>query len=206
MRSFCSAFWKISPFLLILPLLVLFAGCSSTAVVQATPGTSTATPSSTTPTAVVSQVTPTPTATPAQPVPTPTPQTGVASYVGKWEVHDSLLTINTNNTGVEQWNSGPCEQQMCNGNAQVLFTTNSDGSITGTIQSVTYTQWNSDPAPAGFQPDPSDPQAGDTFQLQHSGPHLLYTTWLGTLSSLNSGNRYWCDTYAQNAGWKQCGA
>src|SRR5579885_2198562 len=134
-------------------------------------------------------------------------QTVFTSYVGKWEVHGSLLSINANHTGLEQWNAGPCADQMCNGNAQITFTENADGSIKGTIQSVSYTQWNGNPAPAGFQPDSADPRAGNAFQLQHSGVHLLYTTWLGAQSgTLNSGNRYWCDSYAVKAGWKQCGA
>lgn len=139
-------------------------------------------------------------------------QTAFPSYVGKWEVHGSLLTINANHTGLEQWNVGPCststtEVQMCNGNAKITFTEHADGSIKGAIQSVSYSQWNGGPAPTGFQPDPADPRAGDSFQLQHSGAHLLYTTWFGArLSYLNSSNRYWCDSYALKSGWKQCGA
>jgi hypothetical protein len=131
------------------------------------------------------------------------------SYVGKWEVHGSLLSINANHTGLEQWNVGPCSDagQMCNGNAHITFTVNADGSIKGTIQSVSYSQWNGNPAPTGFQPNAADPRAGDTLQLQHSGVHLLYTTWFGErLSALNTSNRYWCDSYAVKAGWKQCGA
>ncbi len=145
-------------------------------------------------------------------MPTSTTQTAFTSYVGKWEVHDSLLSINANHTGLEQWNVGPCsesttEVQMCNGNAKITFTENADGSIKGTIQSVSYSQWDGGPAPTGFQPDSADPRAGDTFQLQHSGAHLLYTTWFGErLSYLNNSNRYWCDSYASKAGWKQCGA
>lgn len=173
---------KMRCLVLLLPLALLCVGCSS----QASPPTD------------VFQASPTPTATAQQ---------GFASYVGKWEVHDSLLTIQTNKTGLEQWNAGPCSGQMCNGNAQITFVEKADGSIQGTIQFVSYSQWNGDPAPTGFQPGVDDPQAGDTFQLQHSGSHLLYTTWLGAkASSLNSGNRYWCDSYAVKSGWKQCGA
>ena len=178
--------------------LVLLCGCSSLQTSQASP----------TPTSVAQQASPTPTATAQQASPTPTSvaQAVFPSYVGKWEVHGSLLTINTNHTGLEQWNAGPCASAMCNSNAQITFTENADGSIKATIQSVSYTQWNGTPAPAGYQPDPSAPQAGDTFQLQHSGAHLLYTTWLGKSSSLNKNNRYWCDSYALKAGYQQCGA
>jgi hypothetical protein len=138
--------------------------------------------------------------------PTPKAQTAFTSYIGKWEVHGSLLTINTNHTGLEQWNAGPCSTSMCNGNATIIFTENADGSIKGTIHSTSYTQWSGTPAPTGFQPNATDPQVGDSFQLQHSAAHLLYTTWFGRLSYLNNNNRYWCDSYALKAGWKQCGA
>src|SRR5215472_10045459 len=125
-----------------------------------------------------------------------------ASYAGKWEVHGSLLTITTQRTGLEQWNVGPCTQastetRLCNGNANITFTVNPDGSIKGTIQSAWYSQWDGTPVPTGFQSDPENPQAGDTFELHHDGAHLLYTTWFGARqSSLNAGNRYWCDSYA----------
>ena len=172
-----------------LPLLalVLLCGCSSLATSQA----------SQTPTAAAQQPSPTPTAA----------QTAFPSYVGKWQVHDALLTIDADQTGLFQWNAGPCGSgQMCNGNAHLAFTAQADGSIQATIQAVSYTLWSGDPAPAGYQPSADDPQAGDSFQLQHSGAHLLYTTWLGAVSSFNDGNRYWCDTFALNAGWSQCGA
>lgn len=137
---------------------------------------------------------------------TPRAQTAFTSYVGNWEVHDSLLTIHLNHTGLEQWNVGPCSGSMCNGNAKITFTENVDGSITGTIQSISYSQWNGSAVPTGFQPDTADLQTGNSFQIQHNGTHLLYTTWSGKLSYLNNNNRYWCDSYALNAGWKQCGA
>ena len=134
-----------------------------------------------------------------------------ASYVGKWEVHGSLLTINAKRTGLELWNAGACTQSMtetrlCEGNATITFTVNADGSIKGTFQSVWYTQGNGEPAPAGFQSDPENPQAGDTFELQHHGAHLLYTTWFGRLSNLNRYNRYWCDSSTSPADRPLCGA
>src|SRR5215470_1813551 len=100
------------------------------------------------------------------------------SYVGKWEVHGSLLTIDVKRTGLVLWNAGPCvqsstETQLCNGNAKITFTVNPDGSIKGTTQSVWYTQWSGQPAPAGYQPDPDGQKVGDTFELQHHGTHLL---------------------------------
>jgi hypothetical protein len=184
----------------LLPLLavVLLCGCGPVLASPASASTPIPTPIPTS----TAAPTPAPTLTP-----TPDTQKIFASYVGKWEVHDSILTINADQTGLEQWNEGPCADAMCNGDAKITFTENTDGSIKGTIQSVTYSKWDGSPAPNGFQGDPADPQAGDTFQLQDTMAHLLYTTWLGNASSsLNSGNRYWCDSYALKAGWQQCGA
>lgn len=209
-------------YLLLVLSLVLLCGCSSLEAAQ-TPPTPTVPAQQATPTSTASaqQATPTPTedtqATPtpigdfqqATPTPTVDAQAAFTLYVGQWEVHDSLLSIQANQTGHEQWNVGPCSSagQMCNGTAQITFTKNADGSIKGTIQSVNYSQWNGNPAPGGFQPSSTDLRAGDTFQLQQSGAHLLYTTWFGQrLSSLNTSNRYWCDPFALKAGWKQCGA
>ncbi len=200
MFTFVCSLWKKHCFLLLLPL-VLLCGCSSLETFPASP----------TATAAAKQVPPMATAAAKQvpPMATAAAQMVFTSYVGTWEVHGSLLAINANHTGLEQWNVGPCSNagQMCNGNAHITFAENGDGSIRGTIQSVSYTQWNGDPAPTGFQPDSADPRAGNMFQLQHSGIHLLYTTWFGEQSSsLNNSNRYWCDSYALKAGWKQCGA
>jgi uncharacterized protein (DUF2147 family) len=129
------------------------------------------------------------------------------SYVGKWEVHDAVLTINAGETGLDQWNAGPCGNTMCGGNAHIIFTVNTDGSLKGTIQSVDYTQANGNPPPSGFQPDTADdPQMGYTFQLQRNDVHLLYITWLGSANSLNSGNRYWCGTGASQTDMAKCGA
>ncbi len=186
--------------------LVLLCGCSGgTTQVAATPTPNTA---QATATPHVPQATATLTPTPPQATATPTPnaQTAFVPYVGKWQVHGEVLTIMANQTGLYLWNAGPCSTAMCNGNATILFTENADGSIMGTFQSVSYQQWNGASAPAGYQPSTDDPQPGDTFQLQHSGAHLLYTTWSGKQSDLNNTNRYWCDSYALKAGMKQCGA
>jgi hypothetical protein len=208
MITIVCTLWKRHCLLLLLAL-VLLCGCGSLSTSEPAP----------TPTIVVQQPTPAPTIAVQQPAPTPTPavqqsaptptpavQPAFTSYVGKWQVHDELLTINTNYTGLELWNAGPCSNQMCNGNAHLTLTENMDGSLKATIQSVSYIQWNGNPAPTGFQPT-TDPRAGDTFQLQHSGVHLLYTTWFGArLSFLNTSNRYWCDSYALTTPGNPCGA
>jgi hypothetical protein len=190
MNQFISSFCK--RYALPLLALLLLCGCSSLPAAQTTS-------------------TPTPTASAAaqpSPTPTPAPQSVFPSYVGKWEVHDALMTIKADQTGLMTWNAGPCGSAgLCGGNAPIVFTVNADGSIQGTIQSVTYSQGDGSPAPSDFQPSPDDVQAGYMFQLQHSGAHLLYTTWLGAAASAgNSGNRYWCDPVAASSGWSQCGA
>lgn len=185
-------------FLLILSL-VLLCGCSAL-------GTSQTTPTATGVTNQMSQAA-TSVAKQAPLLATAAAQTVFKSYVGKWEVHDSVLTINANVTGLEQWNAGPCGNTMCGGNAYITFTVNIDGSLKGTIQSVNYSQANGTSAPAGYQPDYAEsPQAGDTFQLQHRGAHLLYTTWFGQGSFLNTNNRYWCGSGASQAEREKCGA
>ena len=213
MSNIIRVLWKKGALFFLLAL-VLLCGCSSLQASQAsttpTPKNQhvSSTPTSPTPTTASQPTSPTPTSSsqPTASTPTTSTQPAFTSYVNKWQVHGSLLTINTNQTGLELWNAGPCAQQMCNGNADIIFTENADGSIKGTILSVNYSQWSGGSAPTGFQAAPTDPQAGDTFQLQHSGAHLLYTTWFGAKSSLNSNNRYWCDAYALKSGWQQCGA
>jgi uncharacterized protein (DUF2147 family) len=185
-------------FLLLLPL-VLLCGCSSLGASQAAPTATVMTnQASLAATAAANQ---------APVAATVAAQTVLQTYVGTWQVHDSVLTIHANGIGLEQWNAGPCGNTMCGGNAQITFTVNTDGSLKGTIQSVTYSQANGTPAPAGYQPaSADDPQAGYTFQLQHSDVHLLYTTWFGQGSSLNNNNRYWCGSGASQAERQKCGA
>jgi hypothetical protein len=186
-------------FLLLFLPLVLLCGCSSTGYAPTAPTvTAIASQAPALATTVVSQ---------APALATAAAQTVVNSYVGKWEVHDSVLTINANETGLLQWNAGPCGGTLCGGNAHITFIVNTDGSLKGTIQSVNYTQANGDPAPSGFQPDTADdPQTGYAFQLQHNDVHLLYTTWLGSASSLNNNNRYWCGSGASQTDQAKCGA
>src|SRR5689334_3002505 len=91
---------------LLLLALILLGGCSSLSI---------------------SQTSPAPTTAPQQPTPTPTADTQAtfASYVGKWEVHDALLTINADQTGLLIWNAGPCGSAgLCGGNAPIVFTVN----------------------------------------------------------------------------------
>lgn len=154
--------------------------------------------------------TPTPSPTALPPTPTPRPTAAHApsysTFVGTWQVHGATLTIFKISGGIYTWNAGPCDTSMCHGYADILFTDNGNGTLTGQIHTVNYyTSSNSAPSPS-FTPPAGDPKGGYTFLLQHNGSHLLYTTWQGSASGLNSGNRNWCDAYAASHGYKQCGA
>jgi hypothetical protein len=191
LKVVCSH-WRKRWFFLILPL-VLLCGCSSLGNAPAAPAA----------TVVVNQASLAATAAAKQAplMATAAAQTVLATYAGKWDAHDVELTINANGTGLEVWNAGPCDNTMCGGNASLTFIVNTDGSLTGTIHSVSYSQNNGTSAPSGFQPDPGDPKAGDVIQIQRSGAHLLFSKG----NSLNS-NRYWCGNGASQADHGKCGA
>jgi hypothetical protein len=126
--------------------------------------------------------------------------------VGTWHVHDATLTIFKISGGTYTWNAGPCDNSLCHGDADIIFTDNGNGTLTGQIHTVSYyTSSNSAPS-SSFTPPTDDPKSGNTFLLQHNGVHLLYITWKGSASGLNSGNRNWCDSYAVSHGYTQCGA
>jgi hypothetical protein len=126
----------------------------------------------------------------------------INSYVGSWTVHDERLTINANATGSLDWNAGPCAtvggSSLCAGLGNLNFTTNLDGSLTGTYQSISYVPSSGQLAP-GYQPSSDDPKVGDTITLKHDGAHLLSAT-------SNSNSWSFCDAYALANGWIQCGA
>jgi RNA polymerase sigma factor (sigma-70 family) len=164
------------------------------------------------PTSVPASITPSPT-----PSPTPSVSPALAAYTGRWLVHGSTLTISPDGTGNETWNAGPCDSNavidggsdttMCEGHAATSFRAVQDA-LVGTIRSVSYSQDDGQTPSAAFTASPDEPQAGDTYRLAFDGTHLLRTTWLGRSSYENNavGNPYWCDTYAENNGWSQCGA
>lgn len=109
--------------------LVLLCGCSGgtpQAVATPTPNTAQVTA---TPTPPQATITLTPTPLQASATLTPNAQTDFVAYVGKWQVHDEVLTIKANQTGLYLWNAGPCSTTMCNGNATIMFTENADGSM-----------------------------------------------------------------------------
>lgn len=198
---FCSVHPRVrgrAILLVFLGLVVLLSGCGN--------GSGFSSTSTTTGSQTVA-VTPT---TAATPTPTPSPTAANASsystFVGTWQVHDATLTIFKISGGTYTWNAGPCDSSMCHGDADIIFTDNGNGTLTGQIHTVSYyTSSNSAPS-SSFTPSADDPKGGYTFLLQHNGNHLLYITWQGSASGLNSGNRNWCDSYAMSHGYTQCGA
>ena len=149
------------------------------------------------------------TPTPSVAASTPTSATSsLASFVGQWHVHDGTMTIKADGTGEQTWNAGPCggsSTQLCGGQADLAFTSNSDGTITGAFGAVTYLQADSTPAPPGFDPGSDAPKAGDSFTLRHVKADLLITTWLNRpdLASPGASNPYWCGSGYSGT---ECGA
>src|SRR5262245_42612260 len=72
----------------------------------------------------------------------------LASFVDIWHVYGSWLRISADGTGLEWWNVGSCSgsasqssRTMCAGNANIVFSGNSDGRITGKITKIWYSNW-----------------------------------------------------------------
>lgn len=194
--------------LVFLGLVVLLSGCGNGSDASSTSTTTRSQTVVATPTTATATPTPSPTALPSTPTPNATAASAssYSTFVGTWQVHDATLTIFKISGGTYTWNAGPCDTSMCHGYADILFTDNGNGTLTGQIHTVSYyTSSNSAPS-SSFTPPADDPKSGYTFLLQHNGNHLLYITWQGSASGLNSGNRNWCDSYAANHGYTQCGA
>lgn len=85
---------------------------------------------------------------------------------------------------------------MCAGTGNLTFTVNSNGSLTGSYQSVAYAS-SGGSLPASYQPPAGYPVAGDSITLTHSGAHLL-------AAKVNGNNYNYCDPTALSQG--QCGA
>lgn len=135
----------------------------------------------------------------------------LASFIGKWYVHGSALTINADGTGVFWSNAGPCfdsfsdpNSPMCAVNEDLVFTGNADGTITGKITKVWYTEWDGSPTPPGYDPGSVGvPRIGDMFKLRLVHPNLLIETWLNRPDYGEGGNPYWCGSDYHG---EECGA
>jgi pimeloyl-ACP methyl ester carboxylesterase len=93
---------------------------------------------------------------------------------GKWYHHGMGFQISRGPlglTGTEYWNE---YGTIVNGQIHLAFTSNADGSLTGTYTtSATYTYVQGGPAdyPDVPNPDPSSPQKGQVITLMPVGPH-----------------------------------
>ena len=148
-------------------------------------------------------------AAPVQAAPT-APALGGDTYwlagSGKWWVHDSQLQISqgpSGLTGDESWNAGGA---IITGHAQIAFTSNADGSLSGTFTtSATYT-YSQQPLPAGFlTPGPTDgPQRGQTFTLVPVAPMLAKS--IAGSGGASVGNPYLCQAGLAPSLSRNCGA
>jgi pimeloyl-ACP methyl ester carboxylesterase len=126
---------------------------------------------------------------------------------GTWTVHGLQLQISRGPSGLigtQTWNAGG---NIEIGHAQLAFTSNADGSLTGTYTANgthTYTQT----PPAGFIPEPDAdlPQQGQTIKLVPVSPHHANTVYNGNSPSLFvGGNTNLCQDGLPNAS-QYCGA
>jgi hypothetical protein len=126
---------------------------------------------------------------------------------GTWTVHGLQLQISRGPSGLigtQTWNAGG---NIEIGHAQLAFTSNADGSLTGTyIATGTHTYTKT--PPAGFIPEPDTdlPQQGQTIMLVPVSPHLAKTVYNGNSPSLFvGGNTNLCQDGLANAS-QYCGA
>ena len=128
---------------------------------------------------------------------------------GKWFVHGAGLQLEavprgrTDYVGELTWNAYGA---VVTGHIHLSFTSNADGSLTGTyIDSATYTyaQGNASDYPE-FTPDPSVPQQGQVIKLVPIAPHHAKTVYLSG-GSPEYGNTNWCQADLPDAS-QYCGA
>jgi pimeloyl-ACP methyl ester carboxylesterase len=149
------------------------------------------------------------------PVATPSPVLGGDAYWladgGKWYVHDLWIQISRGSSGLTGevgWNAGPCEfnnpsSEHCWGTAKVAFTSQQDGSLTGTYTTGSAYATSSGTPAGTFQGDPEAPKEGQSFRLIPVAPH--HARDVGVLSNPDQhiGNQNLC----QEGYWTmECGA
>lgn len=119
----------------------------------------------------------------------------LSSYVGKWWVHGSSMTMNADGTGIQTWNAGPCDDDdlgfsshgMCTGNSELKFT-----SLEGGFQverlSIWYTDKNgSRYTPAAVREYGETLKVGDVSILDRVSP-----TAMKEREQMGFGNPYLC--------------
>ena len=124
------------------------------------------------------------------PVTAPAPQLGGDAYWlaggGKWYVHGMGLQITRGSsglTGKETWNAGPCDPAdissgMCTGSAELVFTSQPDGSLLGTYVTDPAYANSAGIRPQNFQPDPDQPQKGQVIKLVPVAPMHAKTVFV----------------------------
>jgi hypothetical protein len=146
---------------------------------------------------------------------------------GKWFVHGAQLRISrgpSGLTGDESWN---VYGQIVTAHAELSFTSNADGSLTGTYISpslatcvrtqrdygatcYTYRQGTpSDYPNVGSASDPSNPQLGQTITLVPVAPYHAKAVYNGNSpSGWVDGNPNWCQAGLETTepGFQYCGA
>ncbi|SCF48686.1 hypothetical protein GA0070216_12817 [Micromonospora matsumotoense] len=135
-------------------------------------------------------------------------------FVGRWAVHGATLLINSDGSGVETWNAGPCtdamtdpEPEMCSGHANLHFAPANAG-LTGTYTKVWYTDQRNREVP-GFDPGSSAIEATDTFELTTAADGVLARKPLKTHLSaedVSVSNSYLCATRASADWHARCNA
>jgi pimeloyl-ACP methyl ester carboxylesterase len=148
---------------------------------------------------------------PVQPIPAAPAALGGDAYWladgGTWNVHGLQLQISrgpSGLTGTQTWNAGG---NIEIGHAQLAFTSNADGSLTGTYTADGTHTYAKTP-PAGFIPEPDSalPQQGQTIRLVPVSPHLAKSVYNGNSPSLFvGGNTNLCQADLPNAS-QYCGA
>jgi hypothetical protein len=148
---------------------------------------------------------------PVQVAPAPAPALGGDAYWlaggGTWYVHSMQIQISRGASGLagaQTWNAGGNIQI---GHAQLAFTSNADGSLTGRYTATgTYT-YTRTPLP-GFIPEPDAdlPQQGQAIRLVPVSPHLAKSVYDGNSPRLFvGGNTNLCQDGLADAS-QYCGA
>jgi pimeloyl-ACP methyl ester carboxylesterase len=128
---------------------------------------------------------------------------------GQWTVHDAQLQISRGPSGLvgdESWNAYGA---VVTGHAQLAFTSNADGSLTGTYTTsatYTYAQGTASDYPE-FTPDPSAPKAGQTVTLTPIAPMYAKSVPGGSSpAAYGLGNPYLCQSGLAPNLIRNCGA
>jgi hypothetical protein len=130
-----------------------------------------------------------------------------APFVGRWNVHDSTLTI-TPTTATIVTSLGPCgnppTQGFCAETDTMSVVSADDKQLTLMATGVIFTNQTGASVP---NPNPGPSTAvGDTMQLGWQAPGLLKTTALHGFPGWAGGNPYWCGAGVSQVNRQLCGA